>query len=83
MIQYLHPYFHLCDGSMSYVLKILETGVLGHVYFGEAIPSLTRQEMEYMSEKESKSAGTVKVAKGSPLSYADSMLEYPDRKSVV
>lgn len=77
MIQYLHPYFHLCEGSMSYVLKILETGVLGHVYFGEAIPSLTRQEMEYMSEKESKSAGTVKVAKGSPLSYADSMLEYP------
>ena len=30
--------FHLCNDNISYVMKVLRNGQLGHLYFGEKIP---------------------------------------------
>lgn len=77
MIETVYPYFHLYDRSISYILKILEDGSIGHVYFGKALENLTAEELDYMTGRKTKSAGTVKTEKGSSFSLADQMLEYP------
>ena len=77
MIEVQFPYFHLSDGIISYILRILPDGFAGHVYFGKALGSLDLEALDYLCAFRSKSPATTTLAMDSEFSLADQMLEYP------
>ena len=76
-ISRLENYFVLTNQKISYILEILPDGTPAHVYFGKCLPHIDLQQLQYICRREGKSAGTIKVYKGSSFSLADQMLEYP------
>ena len=76
-ISRLENYFVLTNQKISYILEILPDGTPAHVYFGKCLPHIDLQQLQYICRREGKSAGAIKVYKGSSFSLADQMLEYP------
>lgn len=70
--------FHLHNDKISYVFYVMKNNQLGHLYFGKAIGKLTQADIEYLLERNNKSAGTVKFSKEDGMfTLTDCLQEYP------
>jgi alpha-galactosidase len=71
-------YFHLRNEEISYLFYIMENQQLGHLYYGSSLGKLTEEDIDYLTERTNKSAGTVKYSQDSSLfTLADRAQEYP------
>lgn len=70
--------FHLYNEKISYVMHVLPNRQLGHLYFGPSLGHLSANDMDYLTKKENKSAGTVKFFENDGLfTLADCFQELP------
>ena len=56
-----HQYFHLYNEKISYIFYVLKNKHLGQLYYGERLHHIDKIQLEYLTKKENKAAGTVKV----------------------
>lgn len=70
--------FHLQNDKISYLIKVLPNGNLGHVYYGKSLGKISTADVDYMTLNENKSAGTVKYSSElANFTLADEHLEIP------
>lgn len=79
MIEYLYDkYFHLHNNKVSYLLYVMENGELGHLYYGNNLGKLSKEDLDYIQYDKNKSAGTIKYSSDmSNFSLADHESEFP------
>ncbi|MFH5811270.1 alpha-galactosidase [Companilactobacillus sp. FL22-1] len=70
--------FHLHNSKISYLFWIMPNNQLGHIYYGKNLGELNDDDVEYLIQQESKSAGTVKYSESiKNFTLADREPEYP------
>lgn len=70
--------FHLHNEAISYILHVMENGQIEQLYYGKALGKLTKTELDYLTKKENKSAGTVKYFRdGRDFTLTDHFQAYP------
>lgn len=70
--------FHLHNEKISYIFYVMQNGQLGHLYYGRVLAELTNEDVAYLKQQDSKSAGTVKYSpQTGNFNLADRMQEYP------
>ncbi len=67
--------FHLTNGKISYIMKILPNGQLGQLYFGKAVPH--RAEFDYLLEMKARSNAATPFADMREFSMEHVKQEYP------
>lgn len=73
-----NKYFHLRNNKVSYIFYIMPNNQLGHLYYGAALDQLSELDLDYLSKRENKAAGTVKFAEGDGVfTLSDRPHEYP------
>lgn len=66
------------NDKVSYVLYLMKNNQLGHLYYGSPLGKLTQNDVDYMLERNNKSAGTVKFYKDDGMfTLSDRLQEYP------
>ena len=73
-----HQYFHLYNEKISYIFYVLKNKHLGQLYYGERLHHIDKIQLEYLTKKENKAAGTVKFFKDDGLfTLGDTLQVYP------
>ncbi|MER2001603.1 MAG: alpha-galactosidase [Carnobacterium inhibens] len=71
-------FFHLKNNKISYVFHVMENNHLGHLYYGKTLGELSDSDIQYLTERNNKSAGTVKFSTDDDLfTLTDRFQEYP------
>lgn len=55
--------FHLSNNKISYIIQLLDNKHLGHMYYGNKLDVLTKEDLAYYTRDDNKAAGTVKYSK--------------------
>lgn len=58
-----NKYFYLHNGAVAYLFGLLSNHQLEHLYYGEDLGELSKNDLEYMSLHPNKASGTVKYSK--------------------
>lgn len=70
--------FHLHNEKISYIFYVMQNGQLGHLYYGSSLDDITNEDIVYLEQQDSKSAGTVKYSpQTGNFNLSDRMQEYP------
>ncbi|WEB20499.1 alpha-galactosidase [Lactobacillus gasseri] len=73
-----NKYFYLHNGAVAYLFGLLPNHQLEHLYYGEDLGELSKNDLEYMSLHPNKASGTVKYSKKiKNFTLADRMQEFP------
>lgn len=73
-----NKYFYLHNGAVAYLFGLLSNHQLEHLYYGEDLGELSKNDLEYMSLHPNKASGTVKYSKKiKNFTLADRMQEFP------
>ena len=73
-----NKYFYLHNKEVTYLFDLLPNQQLEHLYYGEDLGKLSKNDLEYMSLHPNKASGTVKFSKKiKNLTLADRMQEFP------
>ena len=73
-----NKYFYLHNGAVAYLFGLLPNHQLEHLYYGEDLGELSKNDLEYMSLHPNKASGTVKFSKKiKNFTLADRMQEFP------
>lgn len=76
-----NKYFYLHNKEVAYLFDLLPNQQLEHLYYGEDLGKLSKNDLEYMSLHPNKASGTVKFSKKiKNLTLADRMQETPLKK---
>lgn len=71
-------YFYLHNKNVAYLFSLLPNQQLRHLYYGENLGDLSKNDLDYMSLHNNKASGTVKFSKKlKNFTLADYMQEYP------
>lgn len=71
-------FFHLKNNKISYVFHVMENNQLGHLYYGQPLGELSDSDIQYLTERTNKSAGTVKFSTDLDIfTLSDRFQEYP------
>jgi len=70
--------FHLHNDKVSYLFYVMENKQLGHLYYGKNLGNIDEDDISYLLQHNSKSAGTVKYSPDiKNFTLADHESEYP------
>lgn len=58
-----NKYFYLHNKEVAYLFDLLPNQQLEHLYYGEDLGKLSKNDLEYMSLHPNKASGTVKFSK--------------------
>lgn len=73
-----NKYFYQHNKEVAYLFDLLPNQQLEHLYYGEDLGKLSKNDLEYMSLHPNKASGTVKFSKKiKNLTLADRMQEFP------
>ncbi|WP_049150661.1 alpha-galactosidase [Lactobacillus gasseri] len=73
-----NKYFYLHNDAVAYLFDLLPNYQLEHLYYGEDLGELSKNDLEYMSLHPNKASGTVKFSKKiKNFTLADRMQEFP------
>ncbi|MDE7050102.1 MAG: alpha-galactosidase [Lactobacillus sp.] len=71
-------YFHLINNKISYLFYIMPNGQLGHLYYGQKLENLTKEDLTYFSAHKNRGAETTEYSPElKDFSLADREQEYP------
>lgn len=78
MIDVTGNIFHLHNDKVSYLFYVMENKQLGHLYYGKNLGDIEEDDLNYLLQHNSKSAGTVKYSPEiKNFTLADHESEYP------